>query len=474
MESDLTSLTVRQLTAAIASGACSAQEATRAFLDRIDAVDPLVNAILEVNPAASEIARRCDESPARGERRGLLHGVPIVLKANIDTGDDMATSAGSLALADHRPVSDAPLVVRLRASGAVLLGKTNLSEWANCRSTRSISGWSSLGGQSRNPYSLDRSPSGSSSGSAVAVAARLAPLAVGTETDGSIVSPAGACGVVGIKPTVGAIDGEGIIPIAASTDTAGPFADNVRDAALLFDALSGSSTAPANPPGLKGERVGVLREGAKAHAGVEAALAQAVDKLADLGADVVDELFIDLPDGFYDAEYQMLSHEFKDGLNRYLASHDTGFRDLASLIAYNETHADLVMPLFGQEHFEAAQATEGVPCPAYAAALADSVGTMRQAVDEMFQSHDLPALIAATNGPAWKIGESERGHVSSSTIAAVAGYPSIAVPAALVDDLPVAVSFIGLPQSEADLVGIAMAFEEARGVFPSPRYSPGD
>ena len=474
MESDLTRLTVRQLTAAIASGACSAQEATRAFLDRIDAVDPLVNAILEVNPAASEIARRCDESLARGERRGPLHGVPIVLKANIDTGDDMATSAGSLALADHRPVRDAPLVVRLRAAGAVLLGKTNLSEWANCRSTRSISGWSSLGGQTRNPYSLDRSPSGSSSGSAVAVAARLAPLAVGTETDGSIVSPAGACGVVGIKPTVGAIDGEGIIPIAASTDTAGPFADNVRDAALLFDALSGSSTATENSPGLRGVRVGVLREGAKAHAGVEAVLAQAVDTLADLGADVVDELFIDLPDGFYDAEYQMLSHEFKDGLNRYLASHDTGFRDLASLIAYNETHADLVMPLFGQEHFEAAQATEGVPCPAYAAALADSVGTMRQAVDEMFQSHDLRALIAATNGPAWKIGESERGHVSSSTIAAVAGYPSIAVPAALVDDLPVAVSFIGLPQSEADLVGIAMAFEEARGVFPSPLYSPGD
>ena len=474
MESDLTRLTVRQLTAAIASGACSAREATRAFLDRIDAVDPLVNAILEVNPAASEIARRRDESLARGERRDPLHGVPIVLKANIDTGDDMATSAGSLALANHRPALDAPLVTRLRAAGAVLLGKTNLSEWANCRSTGSISGWSSLGGQTRNPYSLDRSPSGSSSGSAVAVAARLAPLAVGTETDGSIVSPAGACGVVGIKPTVGAVDGEGIIPIAASTDTAGPFADNVRDAALLFDALSGSSTATENSPGLRGVRVGVLREGAKAHAGVEAVLAHAVDTLADLGADVVDELFIDLPDGFYDAEYQLLSHEFKDGLNRYLASHDTGFHDLASLIAYNEAHAEVVMPLFGQEHFEAAQATEGIHCPAYAAALADSVGAMRQAVDRMFRAHDLRALIAATNGPAWKIGESERGHVSSSTIAAVAGYPSIAVPAALVDDLPVAVSFIGLPQSEADVFGIAMAFEEARGAFPSPRFSPGD
>ena len=474
MESDLTKLTARQLSAAIASGACSAREATRSFLDRIDAVDPALNAMLEVNPAASEIARQCDESIARGGKRGPLHGVPVVLKANIDTGDDMATSAGSLALANHRPDRDAPLVARLRAAGAVLLGKTNLSEWANCRSTRSISGWSSLGGQTRNPYSLDRSPSGSSSGSAVAVAARLAPLAVGTETDGSIVSPAGACGVVGIKPTVGTVEGEGIIPIAASADTAGPLANNVRDAALLLDVLSGSSPATESLPGLKDVRVGVLREGAKAHAGVAAALEEAVGTLAGLGADVVDELFIDVPDGFYDAEYKMLSHEFKDGVNRYLASHDTGFRDLAGLIAYNETHAQVVMPLFGQEHFEAAQATEGVHCPAYAAALADSVGAMRQAVKRMFRTHDLRALIAATNGPAWKIGESERGHISSSTIAAVAGYPSIAVPAALVDHLPVAVSFIGLPGSETGLVGMAIAFEESRGPFPLPRYSPGD
>ena len=474
MESDPTKLTARQLAAAIASGACSAQEAARSFLDRIDAVDSSLDAVVEVNPAATEIARRCDESLARGEDCGPLHGVPVVLKANIDTGDDMATSAGSLALANHRAIRDAPLVARLRAAGAVLLGKTNLSEWANFRSTRSISGWSSLGGQTRNPYSLDRSPSGSSSGSAVAVAARLAPLAVGTETDGSIVSPAGACGVVGIKPAVGMIEGEGIVPIAASTDTAGPLAGNVRDAALLLDVLAGSSTSAQSRPRLKNVRVGVLREGAKAHAGVEVAFAEAVDTLADLGADVVDELFIEMPDGFYDAEYQLLLHEFKDGLNRYLASHDTGFHDLASLIAYNESHADDVMSLFGQEHFVAAQATEGLDCPAYAAALADSVGTMRQAVDQMFRTHELRALIAATNGPAWKIGESERGHVSSSTIAAVAGYPSVALPWALVDHLPVAVSFIGLPGSETDLIGMAMASEEARGAFPSPGYSPGD
>ena len=474
MESDPTELTASRLAAAIASGVCSAREAARSFLDRIDAVDSSVNAIVEVNPAVAEIARQCDESLARGEEHGPLHGVPVVLKANIDTGDDMATSAGSLALANHRAVRDAPLVARLRAAGAVLLGKTNLSEWANFRSTRSISGWSSLGGQTRNPYWLDRSPSGSSSGSAAAVAARLAPLAVGTETDGSIVSPAGACGVVGIKPAVGTIDREGLVPIAASTDTAGPFAGNVRDAALLLDVLAGSSRATESRPGLKGVRVGVLREGAKSHAGVQAALAEAVDTLADLGADVVDELFIDVPDGFYDAEYQLLLHEFKDGLNRYLAGHDTGFPDLASLIAYNEAHADVVMPLFGQEHFEAAQATEGLDCPAYRVAVADGVGTMRQAVDRLFRSHDLHALVAATNGPAWKIGESERGHVSSSTIAAVAGYPSVALPCALVDHLPVAVSFIGLPGSETNLVGMAMTFEEARGAFPSPGYLPGD
>ena len=376
MESDLTELTASELAAAIATGACSAQEAVQSFLDRIDAIDPALNAILEVNPAAWEIAAKCDESTARAVACGPLHGVPVVLKANIDTGDAMATSAGSLALANHRAERDAPLVARLRAAGAVVLGKANLSEWANFRSTKSISGWSSLGGQTRNPYGLDRSPSGSSSGSAVAVAARLAPLAVGTETDGSIVSPAGVCGVVGIKPTVGTIDREGIVPIAASTDTAGPFANNVADAALLLDAMGGTSTA--NRSGFRDARVGVLRYGAKSHPGVAAALGEAVNVLSDLGADVVDGLFLDLPEAIYDAEYQLLLHEFKDGLNRYLASHDTGFRDLASLIAYNQTHAETVMPSFGQEHFEAARATQGLDCPAYVTAAADSVGAMRK------------------------------------------------------------------------------------------------
>lgn len=470
MESDLTRLTAVEIASAIADGECSAREVAGSFLDRIDTGDPALNAVLEVNPAAMAIARQRDEATARGGERGSLHGVPVVLKANIDTGDDMATSAGSLALANHRATADAPLVARLRSAGAVLLGKTNLSEWANFRSTRSISGWSSLGGQTRNPYSLDRSPSGSSSGSAVAVAARLAPLSVGTETDGSIVSPAGACGVVGIKPTVGTIDRQGIVPIAASTDTAGPFANNVSDAALLLDVLGGMSTSTASPRGLKDVRVGVLRLGAKSHAGVAAALGEAVNALSNLGADVVDGLLIDVPDAIYDAEYQLLLHEFKDGLNRYLAGHDTGFSDLARLIAYNETHADVVMPLFGQEHFEGAQATEGLDCHAYQAAVAESVETMRQAVDRVFRTHDLGALIAATNGPAWKIGESERGHISSSSIAAVSGYPSIAVPWALVDGLPVAVSFIGLPHSETDLVGMAMAFEEARGAFPPSSF----
>ena len=230
----------------------------------------------------------------------------------------------------------------------------------------------------------------------------------------------------------------------------------------------GTSTTNVSRRGLKGVRVGVLRHGAKSHAGVAAALGEAVDALSDLGADVVDGLFLDVPDATYDAEYQLLLHEFKDGLNRYLAGHDTGFRDLASLISYNEAHADVVMPLFGQEHFAAAQATEGVGCPAYKAAVADSVHVMRQAISQMFQIHDLRALVAATNGPAWKIGEPERGHISSSSIAAVSGYPSIAVPWALVDGLPVAVSFIGLPHFERDLVGMAMAFEETRGMFPPP------
>ena len=486
LPADLTDGSVAELRQAIVARRCSVREVATAFIDRIEALDrdgPAVNAILELNPAALDIADARDARLNKDDGGAALYGIPVVLKANIDTADEMATSAGSLALARHRALQDAPLVAKLRAAGAVVLGKTNLSEWANFRSTASISGWSSLGGQTRNPHAPDRSPSGSSSGSAVAVAARLAPLAVGTETDGSIVSPAGANGVVGIKPTVGLIERAGIVPIAASTDTAGPFANSVRDAAGLLDAMTRPSRNEIGVAGLEGlegptrslggVRIGVVRDypGAGSHAGVEAAFDSVVHTLSRLGAQIVDPVCLGVPQGFGDAEFQLLLHEFKDGINRYLATHDTGFADLADLIAFNETHADAVMPLFGQEIFEASEATEGLDSQAYRTAVAGSVSAMRETVEGAFRTHRLNAFVAPANGPAWRIGEPETSLVGSSSIAAVAGYPSVAVPAALVDELPVAVAFVGRPFTEKLLVGIAASYEAQRGAFPAPRSS---
>ena len=474
LPADLTDCPVAELRQAIVARRCSVREVVTAFINRIENVDRSLNAMLELNPAALDIADALDAEVAGGNEVGALHGVPVVLKANIDTADRMATSAGSMALARHLARQDAPLVARLRASGAVVLGKTNMSEWANFRSSSSVSGWSSLGGQTRNPYALDHSPSGSSSGSAVAVAARLAPLAIGTETDGSIVSPAGNNGVVGVKPTVGLVSRQGIVPIAASTDTAGPFASSVRDAAVLLEVMAGSDGAGLArvefAVRLDGLRIGIMRdyEGAGTHSGVDAAFDGVAVALSRLGAETVDPVHLGIDPGLGDAEFQLLLHEFKDGLNRYLSHHDTGFADLADLIAYNEANAAAVMPLFGQGLFEAAQAAEGLDSPVYAAAVAGSVTAMRETVERAFRTHGLSVLIAPANGPAWKIGEPEKSLISSSSIAAVAGYPSVAVPCALADDMPVAVAFIGQPRGERLLLRVAALFEDDRGGFPRP------
>jgi len=476
LPADLTALSAARLARAIAERHCSAREAASAFLARIDAIDRRLNAILEINPDALTIAHSLDESLARGGTTGPLHGVPVVLKANIDTADATATSAGSIAMADHRAAQDAPLVAHLREAGAVVLGKANLSEWANFRSASSTSGWSSLGGQTRNPYALDRSPSGSSSGSAVAVAARLAPLAVGTETDGSIVCPAGFNGVVGIKPTVGAIDSRGIVPIAASTDVAGPFARSVNDAALLLDTMAHPGDRVAGETrdeSLDGIGLGVLRDyqGAGAHPGVDAVLADVVYTLSQSRVRVVDPVRLGIPEEFADAELQLLLHEFKDGLNRYLASHRAGIADLAALIRYNEVHADTAMPLFGQDLFEAAEATRGLNSPKYRDAVRDSVTRMRSTVQEAFERHGLDVLFAPANGPAGRIGEAETSGIASSSVAAVSGYPSVVVPGAVVDGMPVGVAFIGRPHSERLLMAVASRYEEARGPFPPPGCS---
>ncbi|MCY4014982.1 MAG: amidase family protein [Gammaproteobacteria bacterium] len=477
--SDITQLGAVELAQAIRDGHCTAVEAVRAHLDRIHALDhagPRLNAVLETNPDALASAAGLDARLARTGPLGPLHGVPVLIKANIDTAEPMATSAGSRALANHRAQRDAPVIRRLRAAGAVLIGTTNLSEWANFRSARSIDGWSSLGGQTRNPYRLDHSPSGSSSGSAVAVAVRLAPLAVGTETDGSIISPASVNGVVGIKPTSGVVDAHGIIPIAASLDSAGPLARTVRDAGALLAAMARPTALLVSDPPLgngsqpmRHVRIGVLRGFGDADWPEE--LETAVAALRELGADVVDPVTIAVDDGWRDAERQLLLHEFNVGLNRYLRQHQTDIANLAELIAYNESHAAEAMPAFGQDLFEAA-ATGSLERRAYAAARESSIGAMRRALADVFAAHALRLLLVPAGGPAHKIEHVEAPTVSSSSIAALSGYPSLALPWTLIDGLPVAVALVGKPFTEVDLLATAAACETARGPFPPPTRGP--
>jgi amidase len=477
---EIAALSTPALRQRLAEGTLTAERVSAAFLSRIDSLDkvgPAVNAIIEINPDALEIARRLDRAFADHGPTGPLHGVPVVLKANIDTADQLATSAGSLALAEHRAATDAPLVARLRAAGAVILAKTNLSEWANFRANKSVSGWSSLGGQTHNPYVLDRNPCGSSSGSAVAVAAGLVPLAVGTETDGSIVCPAALNGVVGIKPSIGLVSQQGIIPIAASQDTAGPLARSVAGAAMLLGVLLDEAVDyHTDATDLNGVRLGVVRDyfGAGKHPRVEAEYARWLEMLRNSGADLIDPTEVATDKAIGTAEFEVLLYEFKAGLNDYLGSSGAPRTSLAELIAYNETHADTVMPHFGQDLFIAAQAKGGLDDSAYRAALEASGARLRTRLEELFANHQLDALIVPTNSPAWKIDwvHGDRTGLSSSTIAAVSGYPSITVPGGLILELPVAISFIGKPREEQRLIDIATVFERARGEFPAPTFIP--
>ncbi len=441
--------------------------------------------MIELNPDAIAIARALD---ARREARGPmgpLHGLPILLKANIDTADALATSAGSLALAGHHAAADAPLVTRLRAAGAVILGKTNLSEWANFRARGSTSGWSSLGGQTRNPYVLDRNPCGSSSGSAVAVAARLTPLAVGTETDGSIVCPAAANGVVGVKPTLGLVSGRGIVPIAKSQDTAGPFARTVRDAALLLSVLAepdaggrvGTLPPVASAPAtaLAGVRIGVVRDysGAGRDAATEAGFAAALEQLRAAGAELVDPVEVQVDSAVEGAELQVLLHEFRVQLDEYLDAVHGGPRSLEELIEYDIAHAAEVMPFFAQDLLLEAHATEGLDAPRYRDALA-AIERFRASLGTLFADRRLDALVAPANSRAWRIDwvAGDRFAVGSSTIAAVSGYPSVAVPASLANELPLGLALIGKPRGDAQLLQLAAAFEAARGPLPAPQFLP--
>jgi len=474
---------IAALQRAMDAGDLSARVLVDYYLERIAQIDqagPELRSIIEINPDARAIADALDTERREHGPRGPLHGIPFVVKANVDTGDSMATTAGSLALEGFRAPDDAFVVAQLRESGAVLLGKANLSEWANFRSERSSSGWSSLGGQTRNPYDPRRNPCGSSSGSGVAVSANLTVLAVGTETDGSVVCPAGLTGIVGIKPTLGLVSRNGIIPLAHSQDTAGPMARTVRDAALMLTAMSAldpsDPAAQGREPGvvdyaagldvnaLSGKRIGVLRNygGAGKNPDVDAILEKAVGVLEARGAVIVDPVNVDT-DGMGDAEYEVLLYEFKADLASYLGAVDAPVKTLADVIAFNEAHADRVMPFFGQDIMLKAEAKGPLTDDAYLQALAESKRIAREAIDGALNEYDLDALVSPTNGPAWYTDHvnGDSYSLGSSGLAAVSGYANVTVPAGYVFGLPVGLSFIGGAYSEQTLVGLAYAFEQA-------------
>lgn len=494
---ELDEVTLNGLQEGMASGKYTSQSLTERYLQRIERIDrqgPNLRSVLETNPDALEIARKRDEERAAGKVRGPLHGIPVLLKDNIGTADRMETTAGSLALIGARPAKNAPLVTRLLAAGAVLLGKTNLSEWANFRSTHSVSGWSGRGGQTRNPYALDRSPSGSSSGSGAAIAANLAAVAVGTETDGSILSPSAANSLVGIKPTVGLISRTGIVPLAHSQDTAGPMARTVRDAVLLLNALVCADAAdPATQAkgrrthtdytafldahGLKGKRIGIARKAFFGYSAPTDRIAgEAIEALKAAGAEIIDPADIPTAGQFDADELTVLLYEFKADLDSYLATLGPQARvhSLKDVVAFNEREKVRELPFFGQEHMIKAVGLGRLTTAAYKKARERCVRLSReQGIDAVMEKHRLDALFAPTQGPVWLIdlANGDAGTGSSTSPAAVAGYPSITVPAGYYHGLPIGVSFFGRAWSEPTLIKIAYAFEQATHLRRPPGFA---
>jgi amidase len=494
---ELEEATIASLQAAMMEGRHTARSLAEAYLDRIAEVDrsgPDLHSVIEVNPDALAIADELDRQRRARGPVGPLHGIPVVIKDNIATGDRMETTAGSLALVGARPGRDAFVAARLRAAGALILAKTNLSEWANFRSSHSSSGWSGRGGQCRNPYVLDRNPCGSSSGTGAAVAANLAAVGVGTETDGSVVCPSHACCLVGIKPTLGLLSRSGIVPIAHSQDTAGPMARTVTDAALLLAALRGrdpddpaTASAPEEsvdyasflqPGGLKGARIGVARKHFFGYSEeTDALIEEAIAALKGEGADIIDPANIPNAGDYDDAEFEVLLYEFKADLNAYLSRWmpDAGPKNLADLIAFNEAHRDRELPYFGQEIFEMAQAKGPLSDAEYRNAL-DKCRTLSRSegLDMIFAAQRLDALVAPTGGPPWTTDLVNGDHFlgASSTPAAVSGYPSLTVPAGTSFGLPVGLTFIGKPWGEGPLIRLAYGFEQATRHRRPPRFLP--
>ena len=490
---ELQERSVAELQTALTRGELRSRDLVEQYLQRIKSMDrqgPSLRYVLEANPDAAEIAASLDKERSAGRTRGPLHGIPVLIKDNIDTADRMHTTAGSEALAEGRPARDAFLVERLRIAGAIVLGKTNLSEWANFRSTHSTSGWSARGGQARNPYALDRTPSGSSSGSAGAVASNFCTVAVGTETDGSITSPSSVCSLVGLKPTVGLVSRRGIVPISHTQDTAGPMCRTVADAAVLLGAIAGHdpldpATAGArtadyvralDPNGLKGARIGVARQKFTGYSvAADAAFDRALALMKDRGAVIVDPADIPTAGKFDDAEFDVLLFEFRHDLARYLAARMPGARarSLEDLIAFNREHADVEMPYFKQEIFEMSAKKGPLTSDAYQKALAKCRTLSRtQGLDATFAKHRVDAIVAPTTGAPGLIDlvNGDSGGGSSTTPCAVAGYPAITVPMGYTRGLPLGITFMGRAWSEAVLIRLAYAFEQASKVRKPPSF----
>jgi amidase len=494
---ELDEITVTDLQEGMKSGKFTARSLVEKYHARIAEIDkqgPAINSIIELNPDALAIADALDQERKTKGARGPLHGVPVLIKDNIDTADNMMTTAGSLALVGSKPTKDSFVAKKLRVAGAVILGKTNLSEWANIRSSHSTSGWSGRGGLTKNPYALDRNPCGSSSGSGAAVSANLCTVAIGTETDGSIVCPASANGVVGIKPTVGLISRSGIIPISHSQDTAGPLCRTVKDAAILLGALTGADPEDAatagsasksrddytqflDANGMKGARIGVARKYFGFSDPVDALMEQSLDVMKKQGAVLIDPADIETFGKFDDSELVVFLYELKADLNAYLARRGPGapVHSLKEIIDFNGRNAEKEMPYFGQDLFLKAEAKGPLTTPEYIEALEKNHRLARtEGIDALMDKHRLDAIVAPTGGPAWITDLVNGDHVAggSSNAAAVAGYPNINVTAGFIYGLPVGISFFGRAWSEPTLIRLAFAFEQATNVRQAPRFLP--
>ncbi|MFI5186189.1 MAG: amidase [Chitinophagales bacterium] len=490
---ELNEESISSLQEKMSSGKYTSEQITKLYLDRVDAIDkkgPLLNAVIELNPDALSIAKTMDDERKAGKTRGPLHGIPVLIKDNINTADKMQTTAGALAMQGHIAGTDAFVAKKLREGGAVILGKTNLSEWANFRSSHSCSGWSSRGGQTKNPYILDHNPCGSSSGSGAAVAANLCTVAVGTETDGSVTCPASVNGIVGIKPTVGLVSRSGIIPISVTQDTAGPMGRSVKDVAILLGVMAGIDPNDAvtkesdgkaqtdytkflDSNGLKGKRIGVEKKPQGDNQYLHALQQKAIDLLKQQGATIVEIEYLDKINKLGDAEFSVMQFEFKDGVNKYLSTANANMKTLADVIAFNKQNEDKAMPYFKQETLESSDKKKGLDSKEYKEAFHKSHIESRQIIEGVIKQNKLDAICGLTMGPACSIDVmygDRWGDVSLTAPAAVTGYPHISVPCGMVYELPVGLSFFGPAYSEAVLISIAYAYEQASKSRMPPKF----